>query len=241
MSTALSSRDNLVLQSLFDFPPPAAESPSTTASLPHFAEDIFTTIRQREQSILRPLAVPQPDNAVVARTVQDLSRLIDEHPQYASAYINRAQAARFLMPVESLFSSGHASETASIFNDLSRGIDLATPASPSSSASSHQSEVLANAHAHRGFLLLKAADMVKNGHAVHGLGTISSSTATDIEEIASEDFARGARHGNAMAKQMAVITNPYAKMCGAIVKDALQEEIAAATRQQKILCSESMS
>lgn len=38
------------------------------------------------------------------------------------------------------------------------------------------------------------------------------------------DFASAARFGDEVAREMSVRTNPYAKMCGAIVKNALREE-----------------
>lgn len=232
MANSLSSRDNLVLQSLFDpeaSSAPAADKSPVTTSLPHFTEHIFSAVEQREHSILQPLANEQQSRAVVESVIYKLSQLIDDFPQYASAYVNRAQASRLLINVEDMFSLDHATESAGIFEDLSRAIKFATPSDSSSGVSSHQSKVLATAYTHRGFLLLKVADMVKNGQAAHGLSNLASSNASGIEEIASEDFARGGRHGNALGKQMAVRTNPYAKMCGAIVKDALQQEIAAAT------------
>jgi hypothetical protein len=242
MATTLSSRDNLVLQSLFD--PEASSTPATnkspaTTSLPRFTEHVFSAIEKREHSILQPLANEQQSKSVVESVIQKLSQLIDEFPQYASAYVNRAQASRLLIDVDDLFSSEHAFESARIFDDLSRGIELATPSDSSGGASAHQSKVLATAYTHRGFLLLKVADMVKNGRAVHGLDGVKSSNAAGIEETASEDFARGGRHGNALGKQMAVRTNPYAKMCGAIVKDALQQEIASSRDQYNILGVES--
>lgn len=238
MTTSLSSRDNLVLQSIFDpeaSSAPAADKSPATTSLPHFTEDIFSAIEKREHSILQLLANDQASKAVAESVIQKLSQLIDEFPQYASAHANRAQASRLLIDVEDLFSSDRASESARIVDDLSRGIELATPSGFSGNASAHQSKVLATAYTHRGFLLLKVADMVKNGHAVHGLNAFTSFNATGIEEAASEDFARGGRYGNALGKQMAVRTNPYAKMCGAIVKDALQQEIAASKNQCNIL------
>lgn len=238
MANSLSSRDNLVLQSLFDpeaSSAPAADKSPVTASLPHFTEHIFSAVEQREHSILQPLANEQQSRAVVESVIYKLSQLIDDFPQYASAYVNRAQASRLLVDVEVLFSSEHATESARIFDDLSRGIELATPSDSSGSASAHQSKVLATAYTHRGFLLLKVADMVKNGRTVHGVKSLATSSAADIEEIASEDFARGGRYGNPLGKQMAVRTNPYAKMCGAIVKDALQQEIAASKSQYNIL------
>ena len=234
MTTSLSSRDNLVLQSLFDpeaSSAPAADNSPATTSLPHFTENIFSAIEKREHCILQPLAAGQQSKLVVESVVQELSLLINEFPQYASAYVNRAQASRLLIDVEDLFSSDYASESARIFDDLSRGIELATPSDPSSGASAHQSKVLATAYTHRGFLLLKVADMAKNGHVIHGLSNLATSSAAGIEEIASDDFARGGRYGNALGKQMAVRTNPYAKMCGAIVKDALQQEIASSKSQ----------
>lgn len=244
MATSLSSRDNLVLQSLFDpeaSSAPAAQKPPATRSLPHFTEAIFSAIEKREHSILQLLANDQESKTAAESVIQKLSQLIDEFPQYASAYVNRAQAWRLLIDVEDLFSSDRASESARIFEDLSRGIELATPSDSSGSASAHQSKLLATAYTHRGFLLLKVTDMVKNGHAVHGLNGLASSNAAVIEETASEDFARGGRHGNALGKQMAVRTNPYAKMCGAIVKDALQQEIAASKNQYNIMGMESVS
>jgi hypothetical protein len=205
MTTILSSRDNFVLQNLFDSPPPATGASSDSASLPYFTEPVFIAIRQREQNILRSLAGQQQDNVAIGSVIQDLSKLIDEYPQYASAYVNRAQAARLLLPVESLFSSNHASKSARIFNDLGRGIELASPLVSFDHTSPHQREVLAAAYTHRGFLLLKAA------------------------------------YGDALGKQMAVKTNPYAKMCGAIVRDALQEEIAVASRNHDVLSFDSIS
>jgi hypothetical protein len=242
MATTLSSRDNLVLQSLFDpeasSAPTADKSPATT-SLPNFEEHIFSAIEKREHIILRSLANDQQSKSVVEDVIRELSQLIDEFPQYASAYVNRAQASRLLIDVDDLFSSDNASESARIFDDLSRGIELATPPHSSDSASAHQSKVLATAHTHRGFLLLKIADMIKNGHVVYGLNGLKSSNSTDVEETASEEFARGGRYGNALGKQMAVRTNPYAKMCGAIVKDALQQEIASSKNQINIMGVES--
>lgn len=244
MATSLSSRDNLILQSLFDpeaASAPAADKPPATTSLPHFTEHVFSAIAKREHTILQPLARDQHSKSVVESVIQELSQLIDEFSQYASGYVNRAQASRLLIDVEDLFSSDHASASARVFDDLSRGIELATPPDSSSSASQHQSKILATAYTHRGFLLLKAADMVKNGRTVHGVNSLATSNATSIEEIASEDFARGGRYGNALGKQMAVRTNPYAKMCGAIVKDALQQEIAASKNQYNIPGMESIS
>jgi len=50
-------------------------------------------------------------------------------------------------------------------------------------------------------------------------------TAAHFEELASADFAIAGRYGNKTARDLAVKTNPYAKLCGQIVREALQREI----------------
>ena len=52
--------------------------------------------------------------------------------------------------------------------------------------------------------------------------------ADQLEEMASRDFFFGGQYGNEIARQLAVQTNPYAKMCGAIVKEALRKEVEGA-------------
>ena len=49
-------------------------------------------------------------------------------------------------------------------------------------------------------------------------------TAGELEEMASRDFFMGGRFGNKVAQQLAVQTNPYAKMCGAIVQEAMRKD-----------------
>ena len=47
-----------------------------------------------------------------------------------------------------------------------------------------------------------------------------------LEEAASHELALGGRYGNETARQLAVKTNPYAKLCGSIVREALTKEIS---------------
>jgi len=54
--------------------------------------------------------------------------------------------------------------------------------------------------------------------------TLTCLSSTALEELASRDFALGGRYGNKIARQLSVQTNPYAKACGAIVKEALRKE-----------------
>ena len=54
--------------------------------------------------------------------------------------------------------------------------------------------------------------------------TLDGLSSTALEELAGRDFALGGRYGNKTARQLSVQTNPYAKACGAIVKEALRKE-----------------
>lgn len=116
-----------------------------------------------------------------------------------------------------------------IFADLGKAINLATPPSPADAISSVQARLLADAHTHRGYILLKAARVKKNTKegTVENVGPdrLVSLGADQLEEMASHDFFLGGKYGNKVAQQMAVQTNPYAKMCGAIVKEAMRKEI----------------
>lgn len=45
--------------------------------------------------------------------------------------------------------------------------------------------------------------------------------AARLEKLAAADFRQGGIYGNEIAKQMAIQLNPYAKMCGEIVREAM--------------------
>jgi hypothetical protein len=51
-------------------------------------------------------------------------------------------------------------------------------------------------------------------------------SAVDFEENASKDFMMGGRFGNEIAKALAVSTNPTAKLCGEMVREAMRKEYA---------------
>ncbi|THW51218.1 hypothetical protein D6D21_01583 [Aureobasidium pullulans] len=225
---ALTTRDSIVLKSLFD---PEASATHTTkhassqTSLPGMAEHQFTIYRSTELQIISQLQEKSPATGTAQDTIDELSSLIKESPGYASAYINRAQARRLLVPLDGLFTPDYAEASEQLLKDLQQGIQLAEPKSSDQEPSTHQTTVLAAAHTHRGFLLLKIADIIRNGEQVHGVNeAVKSASAETIEEQASRDFAAGGQYGNKEAREMAVRTNPYAKMCGAIVKEALKKE-----------------
>lgn len=112
-----------------------------------------------------------------------------------------------------------------LFADLGQAINLSTPSSPADPVSPIQARILADTHTHRGYLLLKAARARKDSK-IQGSGQLWELGSDQLEEMASRDFFFGGRYGNKIAQQMAVQTNPYAKMCGSIVKEAMRKEVA---------------
>lgn len=232
MTAGLSPHDNSILKALFDPEgslPGAVQMNAQLPSLPHYRESNYAAIRAEEISIIRDVDGVSGGADLLTTALDNLSVLIQRHPEHASAYINRAQIIRLLIPIDSLFADGHAQASGQVFQDLGRGIDLAT-LSGSTRVSEHQTRVLAAGHTHRGFLLLKGAERVRKGERIVGGATgLQLATADQIEELASSDFAAGGRYGNKLAQQMSVKTNPYARMCGAIVKQAMKKEIEEAS------------
>jgi hypothetical protein len=228
----LSIRDNGVLATLFDagasggaitrIQHPAAES------LPGLPEDDFTRYSRSELSAVLPLNQPSPSSQELADSIAALSNIILEQPRYASAYVNRAQARRLLIAYDRLFSAQEATRTSQVLNDLDTAVKLASPPFPHAPVTPHQSKLLAAAHTHRGFMLLRAADLIRGGSEVYGLPDhIMQLGSNALEEAASRDFEAGGRYGDKMARGVAVRTNPYAKMCGSIVEEAQRREMDA--------------
>lgn len=210
----------------------------------------LASLKSRETEIVRKLQTSStPSRENVQSALNDLDSLLTQYPTYPSAYTNRAQALRLLVHIEynerdsqdnpyalettaddALFAPEAYSLTSRIFADLGQAVSLATPASPADPLSSVQARLLADTHTHRGYLLLKAARVKKqrarsgSGEAV-GPECIRELSVDRLEEMASHDFFLGGRYGNKAAQQLAVQTNPYAKMCGAIVKEAMRKEV----------------
>lgn len=214
-ATQLSLKDRAVLGALFD--PEASLDRST--NIQDLPSTIPAWIIDREQSAVRLLNVCSPSQQDVLAAITQLSTIIDEQPTYASAYNNRAQAYRLQYTQD-------ASTVLRILEDLSTAINLATPA-PFEVVSTDSARVLAGAHTHRGYLLLRAStsshffDLLKS--TTHAL--VIGADQARCEELASHDFGVAGRYGHKTAQSLAVKTNPYAKLCGQIVKEALQREI----------------
>lgn len=218
-TSTLSTNDSAVLQALFDAESSPSNSITIASDLPPFpgnpgiTPEIYSVLNKREQGIIASLQQPDVSCETVEAATQALTALIDEYPSYPPAYVNRAAAVRLLGELQGeADESTTATATSRLLGDLGRAITLCSPEMGAESVSPVQARVLADAHTHRGYLLLQEAR--KGGPA-------------ETEEMASRDFFLGGKYGNKIAQQLAVQTNPYAKMCGAIVKEALRKEVDA--------------
>lgn len=226
-TTSLTSNDAAVLSALFD-PESSPSSPISISnfapSLPHIRNAILPDLQQREISAIQSLNSESPSQPCIESSISDLSVLINEYPKYAPAYLNRAQATRLLIGEETdLFHPRNNGFISRALSDLEKAISFASPSSPTDPLSDLQASLLSKAHTHRGYLLLKASQ------AVHQAGLslpthLAALSGEELEEMASKDFSLGGRYGNKIAREMSIKTNPYAKMCGAIVKEAMRKE-----------------
>ncbi|KAJ5547746.1 hypothetical protein N7513_004980 [Penicillium frequentans] len=245
---SLTSNDAAVLQALFDAESSPSSGVTVDSSLPpwpatvNLSQEDLLLVKSREIEIIRELQPSMnPTSEDVESAINKLDDLLAQYVTYPPAYTNRAQALRMLVDLQSndntntetssddaLFTPQAARVSTRILADLGQAITLATPASPADPISSGQARLLADAHTHRGYLLLKAA-RVKKTQALQeeavGPDRLRGLGADQLEEMASRDFFLGGRYGNKVAQQLAVQTNPYAKMCGAIVKEAMRKEI----------------
>ncbi|KAH7392930.1 hypothetical protein BKA66DRAFT_439056 [Pyrenochaeta sp. MPI-SDFR-AT-0127] len=226
--TTLSANDKRILNALFDpetLPSSVAKSQDASAideSLPPHPSISATQLSslEKQQNEIVVGVSSTSDAALLDASIADLDRTVAAWPNYPSAYVNRAMLRRMKMEAtlkadQHIFSAAE-SEISALFLDLSRAIHLSLPsASPTAPVSTYQARILRTAYSHRAYLYLKAAE---TGTDLKGMGK------SELEELASKDFAAAARYGDEVAREMSVRTNPYAKMCGAIVRNALREE-----------------
>jgi hypothetical protein len=225
----LSANDARVLNALFDpetLPSSVAKSQDASAintSLPPhptIPASQLSTLETQQNEIVRRVSSNSSEQEIDA-AIAELDQVISVSPNYASAYINRAMLLRLRLEAQ-LSAAQHiftqAPKTVEpLFTDLGRAIHLSLPSSsPTAPVSSYQAKILRTAYSHRAYLYLKAAE---TGTTLQGL------EKSELEELASKDFAGAARYGDEVAREMSVRTNPYAKMCGAIVRNALKEEM----------------
>lgn len=253
-SLSLSRRDMNVLEKIKD-----PESDPTTAvlidqSLPKDPivtdSEVYDRVSRKEREIimamqqlemqmagLEPLVSDPIDE--YRRCVSSLGELISEHPRYASARNNRAQALRRLYG-DTMLLKKHSDpralvkdanedtriEAASMaLEDLDQVVALLTPRSLYAGISPQACKTLSMAHTQRAAIYHTVAKAIDDGATLSaGNRKEEGWSKVEFEEAASRDFALGGRFGNEVAKALAVATNPTAKLCGQIVREAMKKE-----------------
>lgn len=228
INTSLSANDARILNALFDpetLPSSVAKSKDASAidtTLPPHStipSSQLSVLETQQNDIIRRTSSDSSADLIRAG-MQELDSIIASNPTYPSAFVNRAQLRRIRieasLPKDAHIFQAPEADIEALFTDLSRAIHLSLPSSsPMDPVSAYHARVLRTAYSHRAFLYLKASE---TGTDLRALGK------SELEELASKDFAAAARYGDEAAREMSVRTNPYAKMCGAIVKNALKEE-----------------
>ncbi len=248
---ALTHNDSSVLTQIFD-----PESAPTAAILvdaslpndPHIQDpELFRQLKQRERAIIASIesahtspTTTQPSNTLFSTAYESLSALITEHPHYASSRNNRAQLIRIHSGTSLLTQPSPTNPPTHNLNphyatialdDLNTAITLLTPPSPTSAISPAQRRTLAQAHTQRAALYHAAAKTLAAAEPATVkvvVPELEHWTLHDFEEAASRDFSMGGRYGNEIGKALAVHTNPTAKLCGQMVKEAMRREFAPA-------------
>lgn len=222
-ATVLSTNDASVLGALFDPESPLTNHALKVSTLPtNIPREDLSHAQSLEKTALLSVNAEEPSLGDINSAISQLDELIEHYPTYASGYSNRAQAIRMRFNILS-----SPKELRLIISDLAAAIALASPTNQSSPVSPIDAKVLASAHTHRALLQYSASKdpellSVLNKYVEEMKGKDESM----LEEMASHDFALGGKYGNTTAREMAVRTNPYAKLCGSIVKEAMRREVA---------------
>ncbi|KAM7214188.1 hypothetical protein V8F06_010441 [Rhypophila decipiens] len=205
--------------------------------------DIILSIQELEIRNSNAKSEDVPDVDIAAeyqKCISQLGQLIEAHPKYASAYNNRAQALRRLcgdtmllsvpqQPPQALLRKVTKSDrqymAQTALDDLDRATQLLTPAKPFSKLSPQTAKTLSMAHTQRAAIYhITSKLLASNPLSVDVRRREASWTELDFAENASRDFAMGGRYGNEIAKGLAVSTNPTAKLCGQMVREAMKKE-----------------
>ncbi|KAK7746869.1 hypothetical protein SLS53_002057 [Cytospora paraplurivora] len=215
----------------------------------HIAAEERTIVMELQQAEfqlagLRPRTEADPLD-LYKGCVAALDKLISANPSYASARNNRVQANRRLFGDGVLVAGVQPSDSpliarpdpeekrsvgSQILLDLDICVSLLTPDVPNPRLSRQAAKTLSSAHTQRAAIYLQTSKMLVRGGVLEVAPERKEASWQKInfEEAASLDFALGGRYGNDIAKGLAVSTNPTAKLCGQIVREALKKEYGPA-------------
>ena len=255
---SLSNNDLNVLQKIKDPESDPTAGISIHTDLPrdpHITDvDLYNAVVAKEREVLiefqklemqlanlQPKTVTDPV-ASYREGISQLDTLIRDHPNYASARNNRAQALRRLYgdgvlaggdSEQVLISNPTLEETSdaakTILDDLDEAVRLLSPATPRSPLSPQAARTLSMSYTQRAAVYhATAKKFSETALSVPKERRESGWAKIDFEEAAAADFAMGGRYGNEVAKGLAVSSNPTAKLCGQMVREAMKKEYGPA-------------
>lgn len=202
--------------------------------------EIILSMQQLELQIagLKPPVVSEPAQEY-QKLLSLLNDFIADHPSYASARNNRVQALRRLygdtMLLDGVDDANRLIEcpdraerewiAAIALEDTETSISLLAPRMAFAAISPQAAKTLSLAHTQRAAIYHMTGKLIGDGQASVGEGRREARwSKLEFEEAASRDFAMGGRYGNDIAKGLAVSTNPTAKLCGQMVREAMKKE-----------------
>ncbi|GKT86787.1 hypothetical protein CT0861_04612 [Colletotrichum tofieldiae] len=203
--------------------------------------EIILSMQQLELQLagLRPKTVTEPVQEY-KDLLSKLGDFIEEYPNYASARNNRVQALRRLYGDTMLLTGAPTTPQRLIENpelaeltrqakialeDTEKSIALLTPRTMFGAMSPQAAKTLSLAYTQRAAIYHATAKLVdERAVQVEESRREARWTKLEFEEAASRDFAYGGRYGNEIAKGLAVSTNPTAKLCGQMVREAMKKE-----------------
>jgi hypothetical protein len=246
----LSKADSKVLAQVFD-PESGPDRPEVIIDpyLPadrHVVDaDVLEQLKMREKDAIRLIEQFEKSESrtdhdrqgAYRKALSLLDEIVNQQPCYASVLNNRSQLRRWYfgdrnLLIQARTESESEREVAArgTLRDLKQCTNLASPLKPADAVSAAQGRLLAQAYTQLGALYYAAAKDLNNTPPGNGTvepidATIEAWTKEDFEEEASRLFYLGGLYGNEVAKALAVHTNPQAKLCGNIVKEAMRKEM----------------
>ncbi|GAB1728756.1 hypothetical protein NU195Hw_g463t1 [Hortaea werneckii] len=243
----LSEADSRILTQVFDpeSGPTKAEiivDPFLPSDHQYHEDETVAKLRTREREAIvlierfeneKPQTQSKAD--VFRAAVSILDSVIDQYPLYASARNNRAQLRRWmfgdrymLCQPQTIAKPDRTSAGSAILADLKSAVSLASPERPHDAVSPAQGRLLAQAYTQLAAVYYAAAKdlAMSKGVEVSVAEEVKDCSGDWLEEEASRLFYLGGLYGNEVAKALAVHTNPHAKLCGNIVKEAMRKEFA---------------
>ena len=201
----LTARDIRILSLLLDPEAlPTAPTPNINNETPTSS---FQTDELEHIRFLEKKAIEMAEYGSVQNAENLLSQTIMQFPNGPpSLWTNRAQARRLLGNIDGAL------------DDLGQAILVAGP-SDVGPISSVNAKILSDAYIHRATIFL----LLAKGNIVSAM--VNEDCSESLMERASQDFSMAGGYGNELGRMMAVRTNPYAKLCGAIVETALRKEM----------------